>query len=436
MRLYFSSAQKFSAPRNYQRKSSWRVSALRAGLILLVGVTWSSLLLSRPSWAAAPYYQSELVFPLENSHNHGSSILELPNGQLLVAWYRGSGEHEADDVKIFGARKAKGVRTWSRPFVMADTPNFPDLNPVTFLDRQKQLWLVWPVLVANDWRTTILKYRIAADYKQPQQAPKWKNSDIFLFATKDFSTEIQRGLDQYLKTISAPSESQRVESLKRLASDKLATRTGWITRSRPLIMPTGRMLIPIYSDGLSISAMLISDDDGNNWTISKPIVGLGNIQPSLVNKNDGTLVAYMRNAGPPPRRLYSSSSSDGGVTWTLASYTQLPNPGSAADLIRLVNGNWALVYNDTEEGRHRLAISLSDDEGRSWRWTRHLELDVREKGAGQFHYPSIIQTGDGLLHVSYSYFLNHLPSGAPHKSIKHAAFNLDWIRAGDASDKR
>ena len=408
----------------------------RALIVLPLGLAWSLLILSSVSWAAMPYYQSELVFPLENSHNHASSILELPNGELLIAWYSGAGEHEADDVKILGARKAKGESNWGRPFVMADTPNFPDGNPVIFLDRQKRLWLVWPVIVANDWRTTILKYRIAADYQQPRQAPNWKDTDILLIAPKDFSMEIQRGFDQYAKTISAQSESQRIRSLKTLAGDKFAVRMGWITRSRPLILPTGRMLMPIYSDGFSISSVLISDDGGNSWTMSKPIVGLGNIQPSLVNKNDGTLVAYMRNAGPPPRRLYSSSSSDGGVSWTLASHTQLPNPGSPADVIRLANGNWALVYNDTDEGRQRLAISLSDDEGKSWRWTRHLELDLREKSAGQFHYPSIIQTQDGLLHVSYSYFLNHLPPEAPHKSIKHAAFNLDWIRAGDGSDKR
>jgi predicted neuraminidase len=90
-----------------------------------------------------------------------------------------------------------------------------------------------------------------------------------------------------------------------------------------------------------------------------------------------------------------------------------------------------MVYNDSEKGRHSLAISLSDDEGKSWRWTRHLELDPRGNGAGQFHYPSIIQTREELLHVTYSYFLNHLPLGEPRKSIKHAAFNFEWVRAGD-----
>jgi predicted neuraminidase len=90
-----------------------------------------------------------------------------------------------------------------------------------------------------------------------------------------------------------------------------------------------------------------------------------------------------------------------------------------------------MVYNDTERGRHSLAVALSDDEGKTWKWRRHLELDSRPKDAGSFHYPSIIQARDGMLHVSYSYFLNHLPAGAPRKSIKHARFNVAWIKQGD-----
>lgn len=127
-----------------------------------------------------------------------------------------------------------------------------------------------------------------------------------------------------------------------------------------------------------------------------------------------------------------SVSNDDGVTWSLATHTNLPNPGSAAEVQRLMNGYWALVYNDTEAGRHSLAVSISDDEGKSWRWMRHLEQDLPVPEAGQFHYPSIVQSRDGLMHVSYSYFLNHLPRDRPNKTIKHAAFNLQWVQAGGA----
>jgi hypothetical protein len=51
--------------------------------------------------------ERDLIFPTETWHNHSSSIVELPNDDLLVCWFHGSGERTADDVKILGARKLK-----------------------------------------------------------------------------------------------------------------------------------------------------------------------------------------------------------------------------------------------------------------------------------------------------------------------------------------
>ena len=70
--------------------------------------------------ARRPVFNSEIIIPYQNEHVHGSTIEELPNGDLLAAWFQGSGERWADDVKIFGARKKYGGNEWSEPFVLAD----------------------------------------------------------------------------------------------------------------------------------------------------------------------------------------------------------------------------------------------------------------------------------------------------------------------------
>ena len=74
----------------------------------------------------------------------------------------------------------------------------------------------------------------------------------------------------------------------------------------------------------------------------------------------------------------------------------------------LKNGNWAMIYNDLERGRYRLAVSLSDDEGQTWRWTQApgdaIPDSTDEQRLGQYHYPSIIQAADGTLHATYSFF--------------------------------
>jgi len=78
-----------------------------------------------------------------------------------------------------------------------------------------------------------------------------------------------------------------------------------------------------------------------------------------------------------------------------------------------------------------LAVQISDDEGRTWKWKRHLEFDEPGPEAGSFHYPSIIQAKDGTLHASYSYHFKVLPGDAntkAAKTIKHAHFNVEWVR--------
>ena len=71
-----------------------------------------------------------------------------------------------------------------------------------------------------------------------------------------------------------------------------------------------------------------------------------------------------------------------------------------------------------------LAVSLADDEGASWKWTRHLQR--REPGQGSFHYPSIIQGREGEIHVT---FTHHVPGQG--STIMYARFNEAWISSGD-----
>jgi len=128
------------------------------------------------------------IFPIQDKHVHSSSIAELPNGDLLSCWFEGSGERKGNDVMIKGARLKKGHPNWSEPFVMADTPNNPDCNPLLFLDKENRLHLIWVVVVANRWESSILKTRISTDYTD-EGAPKWDWQDIILLKPGEEFTE-------------------------------------------------------------------------------------------------------------------------------------------------------------------------------------------------------------------------------------------------------
>ena len=424
--------------------------------------------------------QTMEIFPLVSQHVHGSTIVELPNGDFLAAWFQGSGERWADDVAIMGARLKAGEETWSKTFVMADVPGFPDINPILFIDSQDRLWLMWYTVIANQWETSLPNYRISENYMTQDGPPEWAWQDVLHFKPGDraergiqpgdrFVKSVERQIEKYTEYISQSKsvlgrltsglvERWKKELLSKARGENMIKRgrlvdssgqsteqqlgypyfrrMGWQTKNKAVIVDENRIIIPFYSDGFSFSIMAITDDFGRTWQFSEPLVAPGNIQPSIAKKGDGTLVAYMRDNGPPPKRLHMSMSADKGLTWSPVRDSELPNPGSGADIVTMKNGHWALTYNDTEEGRHSLAISISTDEGKSWRYTRHLELDTRDRNiATSSAYPSIIQGRGDVLHVVYSYHHKDR-KGAPHKTIKYARFNEAWVMQGDASKSK
>jgi len=414
-------------------------------LSIIAATLWIHCCAARVSSAEQPFHEAELLFPLETWHNHASCIVEASNGDLLVCWFHGSGERTADDVRIEGARLRRGAHEWSPRFTLADTPALPDGNPCMFIDPQDRLWLIYTTIMANTWESALLKVRVSHDYFQ-DGVPHWESSEVLhIKPGPEFDAEVKRGLPA-LEAAAGPLEltdslrtraTNYFEGIRRHTEDKLYRRLGWMTRAHPLVLDNKRLIVPLYHDGFSFSLMAISDDWGQTWHTSSPLVGAGNIQPSIVQRHDGSLYTLMRDNGPPPKRLHQSESHDRGETWSPVTDSDLLNPGSGAEIITLRNGHWAVIGNDTENGRHQLAVQISDDEGRTWKWKRYLEKVPAGPQAGSYHYPSLIQAKDGSLHASYSYHLSRrdLPKdtdGDPAaKSIKHAHFNEAWVMAGD-----
>lgn len=434
-----------------------------------------------PWWACQPKqtttpppkasFVKQNIFSPIDLHTHGSTVVELPNGDLLAAWFQGSGERWADDVAIMGARLQPADSSWSEPFVMADVPDFPDVNPVLFLDGDQRLWLVWYTVLANQWETSLPKYRISEDYLG-EGAPTWQWQDMIhvkpggptergIQPNDAFVRRVKEQMDAYERYLqdSLPSSPEILEGWQRWREAKrslaageslmasgylyaedgsytrqklgypLARRMGWQTKNKALVLPSGRIILPLYSDGLGFSLNAITNDGGQHWQFSEPLVGFENIQASMALGADGRIHAYMRDNGPPPQRLQYSVSRDQGMSWSPVRDSELPNPGAGADVVTLANGHWVMAYNDTEDGRHSLAVSLSTNEGHSWDHTRHLERDLRPREqANSSSYPSIIQGVDGHVHVVYSQV--ERVAGQKMETIRYARLTESWIRQG------
>src|SRR3954447_349821 len=179
----------------------------------------------------APFHRAEMIFPLEHWHNHSSSIVELPTGDLLVCWFHGSGERQADDVLINASRFNKAKATWSEPFTLADTPQFPDTNPVLFLDNTKHLWLFWPAIIANEWETALMKYRVSSDYTQAAGPPRWSEADNILLIPRNIASRTKEVLG---KDVGPSAMGRHAARMIALSTDKYFTRLGWFTRTHPL----------------------------------------------------------------------------------------------------------------------------------------------------------------------------------------------------------
>lgn len=369
-----------------------------------------------------------------HGHVHASCIVETPEGGLLAVWYEngvdlGAGYYnerkdKSDDVRIGGARKLPGKDTWEAPFVMTDTFGVSDNNPCMIIDAQERLWLIYPTLLGVPdwtWGSALVRYRIASSYEAPG-APVWNTSDILVPHPSGFAQVLEDTRAVYKERAKGTEWEGRIDVyLDQMAvqlEKPLATRIGWMPRAHPLVRSDGALLLPLSNENFSIAMMAITKDGGETWTLSNPVPEAGLTQPTLVEFDDGTITAFFRNSSPE-HRIKRSDSTDGGMSWSAVSTTDLLHPGAGIEALLLENGHLLMIYNDVEDSpRDKMAVSISEDRGKTWKWTRHLE-DI---DGGRFDYPSIVQGKDGRLHASYSYNL---------ATIKYVHFDEAWVQAGD-----
>ena len=313
-----------------------------------------------------PHFKSTLIFDKVEGYPscHAATIVELPNGDLLVAWYAGE-EEGAKDVAILSSRRQRGSEKWGAPKVLVDMPNKPEGNPVLWCDPKGTVWLFYVTMQGDGWTTCNIKYVMSKDNGETWSEPLFLREEL-----------------------------------------------GWMTGTKPLVLKNGEVLLPLYDEVNVSSVFMISGDGGKSWLKTGPIKSNpGNIQPSVVQLKDGSLLCYMRTwvAG----KMWQSSSRDNGRTWSKATQHDLPNSGSRLDMVKLDTGDLVLIFNNTPRGRTPLSAALSADEGKTWPFIKDLETE-----RGEFSYPAVIQTRDNLIHVVYTYRRTH---------IKHAEFNTLWL---------
>lgn len=315
-------------------------------------------------------FQCRPIFEPLASHPscHCATIVETSGGELLAAWYAGAYE-KARDQAIFWARKPRHADPWTAPKVLIDTPGLADGQPLFFYDPRGRLWFLWATIEGKGWTEASLRYMLSLDDGQTWEAMRF-----------------------------------------------LRREWGRLNRNKPLVMDNGEILLPLYDERAWHSVLLVSPDAGETWQKASEIVtSPGNIQATVVQRDDGSLYCLMRTGGKGGQ-LWQAVSRDRGRNWSPATPGPFPNPNSGIDMVRLQSGRVVLAFNNTKQGRTPLNVALSLDEGRTWPIIRTLE-----GGAGEYSYPAIIQAHNGLIHLVYTY---------QRKTIQHAVFDEAWLLEG------
>jgi predicted neuraminidase len=194
-------------------------------------------------------------------------------------------------------------------------------------------------------------------------------------------------------------------------------------KNKPIQLPNGDLLAGSSTENNGWQVHFErSADNGRTWTATPPIndgAAIPAIQPSLLLHRDGRLQAVGRTRSG---KLFETWSSDRGSTWSPLALMSLPNPSAGIDAATLRDGRFVLVYNHTATGRSPLNVAVSSD-GRAWQAALVLESEPGQ----EFSYPAVIQTSDGLVHVTYTWHRKRIR----HAVIDPAKLTLTPIVNGD-----
>jgi len=319
-------------------------------------------------------HQESIGPSLATPSAHVASICELPSGGLAAAWYGGTREGHRD-VAIYFSTRSTGPWSPSQAVVTRDSAT-RELrryvrkvgNAVIFAD-ERSLWLVYVSVAVGGWSGSSLNLKRSFD-----EGRTW-----------------------------TPSRRLTLSPLFNISE---------LVKNKPSALVGGGWVLPVYHEAVGKFSELIwlrETTGGVTCVKTRMFGGKSAFQPSLVPLSAREALALCRPAGGS-RSVMLSRTTDAGQHWSVPQSTGFPNPDSGLDALRLFDGRLILAFNDSKKGRDNLSLAVSNDNGVSWA----PATTVAAESGGEFSYPFLLQTGDGRVHLVYTW---------QRTAIKHLAFN-------------
>ena len=359
-------------------------------------------------------HRIEAFIPPMGRENHASNMVELPNGDLLCVWFSGTGEG-ISDINIAMSRLPHNEAQWSAPVWVSEDATRSEQNPMLFSAPDGKVWLFYTAQETRRCSREEWRRRVAAGEAEGGYMMQW---------TAEIRCRVSKDGGYTWGPVEVFSE-----------------KPGSFCRQPMVVMSNGDWLFPMYysleaaGHGDDYTVMRISEDQGQTWEEYPVPQSRGRVHASVVELSSGRLVAFFRSRAAD--RIYVSRSGDYGRTWTVPERTLLPNNNASIQATKLASGSIAIIFNNTSGGddptktvwprqRYPVTVAISEDEGETWPYMRHIDTGDDFCGEGNVHlnrrcaYPCVLQTRDGLIHIGYSY--------RNRQCIKYVRITEDWIR--------
>jgi len=317
------------------------------------------LILSRGAFSAGPFTGKDCILKSEYLWKtgditapscHASTIISTSYG-FLAAWFAGTQEGHKD-VGIWISRYENS--SWSKPVEVANG-----------IQNKLLRYACWNPVLYNTGGKILLFYKVG-----PTPSTWWG----MLMTSENEGKSWSEGT-------------------------KLPRNIFGPIKNKPVLLENGELICPSSTerDGWKVH-MEFTPDFGQTWERTAPLneKTIGAIQPAIITHKGGKIQILCRSTSS---KILTSESIDNGYSWSPLTETELPNPNSGIDAVTLNDGRHLLVYNHLVEGRNMLNIAVSDD-GVKWQAAALLENDME---GTEFSYPAVIQTDDGLIHITYTW---------------------------------
>lgn len=336
------------------RKNITRRLSITLGLALTGSVSHGASLGDQPGYLRSGFIYESAPFP----ECHASTIEQAADGTIVAAWFGGTREKHPD-VGIWVSRHVNG--NWTTPVEVANgvqpdgSKRYPTWNPVLYQPKKGPLLLF---------------------FKTGPTPSSWWGEMI----VSDDEGQTWRDRTRLPDDILGPVRNKPVMVGDVLLCGSSTEHDGWI----------------VHMEG--------TRDLGATWEKSGPLNSKkewGAIQPTILKWSDSRIQILNRT-----REAVVSSSWMAGdwKTWSRMEATNLPNPNSGIDGVALKDGRALLVYNHVgKKGnqwggrRSPLNVAVSGD-GKTWEAALVLEDEP-----GEYSYPAVIQSDDGMVHITYTW---------------------------------